>query len=224
MDQIESAHADNIITLKKNNTTQKLRRNNVVLPEQEGVRNVKSIQNPINETYMEKHMNQNTILNWKIVAEEGQDLFDGLIRKFENMFDGEDKVKHFDVGYRWCRLRDAADEIREKYSNQIQRELVQWIKKEFQTNELFKIENWKPYRNPYEIEFMFLGYRKLFQYKHCIFQLILLYDCDMYNCKYCDKEDYGGHFSVVLYSVRDINVHSVLDDNIIPESDWVIKE
>jgi hypothetical protein len=152
------------------------------------------------------------------------------------MFDGEDKVKHFDVGYRWCKLRDAADEIREKYSNQIQRELVQWIKKEFQTNELFKIENWKPYRNPYEIVFMFLGYRKLFQYKHCIFQLILLYECDGDDdtciCKYCENEEYTPHFGVMLFGWRDIkyeklqpeNILTVFDDNMVPEWYWAIKE
>jgi hypothetical protein len=81
---------------------------------------------------------------------------------------------------------------------------------------------------------MFLGYRKLFQFKHYYFQLTISSSCENITsvCKYCEKEDYGRHFGVALYGWRDIshmnlqpvNVLHILDDNLIPEKRWFEKE
>lgn len=79
---------------------------------------------------------------------------------------------------------------------------------------------------------MFLGYRKLFQYKQYVFQLSLLSNCEnSETCIYCKKRDYGSHFGVALYGWKDINhvkiqpdnLVTVLDDNILPESYWAEK-
>ncbi len=180
---------------------------------------------------MGKHMYQKRY-GWESIVEEADDLFDDLIHKYENKFDGEEKIKHFDVGAGWYSLFDEASEIKEKYNDEIQRELVPWIKNEFQNNELFKIENWKPFRNRYEYVFMYLGYRKLFQYKHYIFQLALLSDCELDECKYCEKKEYGFHFGLEICGWKErnhvelhpVNIITILDDNIVPKSFWDEKE
>jgi hypothetical protein len=185
------------------------------------------------ETYMESHMDKNGMYNWKSVAKEGNELFEYLIQNYYNMLDGEDKIKHFDVGFGWYWLIGDAFKIKMKDSDEIQHELIPWIKREFNEGELFKKKNWKPFRNQDTIIYMFLGYKRLFQFKHYYFQLTLSSDCenDTINCKYCQKEDYGNHFGVALYGWKDINydklqpvnVLHILEDNMIPESHWAKK-
>ena len=171
---------------------------------------------------------------WESLARACDELFDSLINKYENKFDGEEKIKHFDViftNYTCGRGCEDFEELKEKYSNKLQPELIPWIKNELQKNELFKIENWKPYRHPINECDVYIGYRKLFQYKHYVFQLILTYDCYVpyvSPCIYCEKDDNIGHFDLVLHGWKDKNYEklqpedmiTVLDDNILPESFW----
>ena len=182
---------------------------------------------------MEKHMDRR-LPCWERLAEECDELFDSLIHKYENKLDGKEKLKHFDVLCDFHILGQAEEElkeIKEKYSIELQRELIPWIKNEIQKNDLFKIENWKPYRQPQAIMNVFIGYRKLFKLKHLFFQLSLSYDCILDTCTYCEKTDNDGHFGLLLYGWKDINDEklqpqnkiAVLDDNIIPESLWVFK-
>ncbi len=169
--------------------------------------------------------------SWEILAEECDDLFDNLIHKYENRFDGEEKIKHFDVIFRFY-IGDIGDkefeELKENCIEKLQPELIPWIKNEIQNTDLFKIENWKPFRQPINECNVFIGYRKLFQYKHFVFLLIFSYDCDLDTCIYCEKNDNNDHFALVSYGWKDINHEklqprnwfTILDDNIIPESFW----
>lgn len=230
LNEIESAPNDALLILKG---TDEVERFKAKLKATNKKSIVESIEVPVTETYMEKHMNKNCISNWKEIAKEGEELFEYLLSKYEIMLDGDDKVKHFDIGSEWGMLTDKADEFKETYSDDIQRELVPWIRDEIHKGGLFKLENWRPFRDHYTLFDMFLGYRKLFQYKEYLFQLSLLSACenDISICKYCEKGDYGRHFGVVLYGWRDVNrvklqpvdFITVLDDNIIPESYWCIK-
>ena len=169
--------------------------------------------------------------SWERLAKEGDELFEHLINNYENMLDGEDKVKHFDVLVGFYQHMDDASEIKEKYSFELQRELVPWIKKEFQKNELFKIENWKPFRDPDTYLYMFLGYRNLFQYKHYIFRLSLSSDCDNDDCIYCEPGVNKSNFCLAIYGWKDENhvkiqpteLFTILDDNILPETFWAKK-
>ena len=185
---------------------------------------------------MEKYMDKNGTRNWRVAAEECDKLFEDFLPHYKNMLDGEDKIKHFSMGGGWWSLRDHVDKIREEIKDDIQRELVPWIKNEFQKNYLINIENWRPFRDFYLIVDVYLGYKKLFQYKHYVFQLILLYECDGDSdtciCKYCENGEYTPHFGVILFGWRDINyeklqpenILTVLDDNMVPEWYWAIKE
>jgi hypothetical protein len=181
---------------------------------------------------MEKHLDHKNV-SWENIAKEGDELFDYLIHNYKNMFDKEEKIKHFDIDIGWFMLFEESREVKEKYNDEIQRELVPWIKKEFQNNELFKIENWKPFRNQHIYTHMYLGYRKLFQYKQYIFQLSLLSRC--YNnipTFSNEKKIMGAIFELQLCGWKEINheklqpanIITILDDNIVPKSFWDEKE
>ena len=173
------------------------------------------------------------IRNWETLAKDGDELFEYLINNYENMLDGEDKVKHFDIE-NGDYLSDDTIYIKDTYSDELQKELVPWIKNEFQKNELFKIENWKPFRdhNLY-FSYIYLGYRNLFQFKHYIFQLTISFGCEEEDtCIHCIKENLIGTFRIRLglglYGWKDENYVklqprdriTVLDDNILPETYW----
>ena len=187
---------------------------------------------------MEKFMDKNRIFRWEPIVEEADELFEYLLHNYDNMLDGEDKVKHFDVLYGRNLYMDAASEIRETYHYEIQRELVPWIKNEFQTGELFKMENWRLYRDRWAMSTMYLGYRKLIIFKQFLLQLTMSFYCDndVYKCDYCEKKDYCGNaFSVALYGWTDINkvepcnqecayICNDPNDLMIPESHWTERD
>ena len=158
------------------------------------------------------------IRNWETLAKDGDELFEYLINNYEKMLDGEDKVKHFNIDKakhfnidNGDYLEDCVIEIKETYSDELQKELAPWIKNEFQKNELFKIENWKPFRDcDLYLSFIYLGYRKMFQFKHYIFQLAISFGCEERDtCIHCIKEDLIGKFKIRfglgLYGWKDEN-------------------
>lgn len=223
--EIESAGTDEILLLS--NAPLKVPTKTTKEPVDE------PMEEPPDQTYMERFMNKKFIFSWQKVVEEADILFDYLIRKYETMLDGEDKIKHFDIMSGYYYLIDEADEMKEAYSDKIQSLLVPWIRNEFKIGDLLKIHNWRPFRDPDLLVRMFLGYRKFFQYKHYLFQLTVSWYCenDTTICKYCAKGDYGRHFGVALYGWRDIkyknlqplDILPILDDNLYPESHWSVK-
>ena len=104
------------------------------------------------------------------LVKKGEELFQYMIHNYDTMFDG-DYIKHFDVWYTSHMMEGYYDEaIKECGKNNIKAELIPWIRKEFETNNLFNSENWRPERD-YDYCDMYLGYRKLFVYKQYYFQL-----------------------------------------------------
>ena len=184
---------------------------------------------------MEQFFAKNSIGNWRVLAEECDKLFEDFVPHYKNMLDGEDKIKHFCMKGRSWGLMEDVNEIREEIKDDIQRQLVPWIKNEFKYNDLTNIKRWRPVRDFYTLTYVFLGYKKLFQYKHYLFQLILLYECDDDDdtciCKYCENKEHTPHFGVMLFGWRDINCDklqpenrlTVFDDNMIPKSYWDFK-
>ena len=120
---------------------------------------------------MEQFFAKNSIGNWRVLAEECDKLFEDFVPHYKNMLDGEDKIKHFCMKGRSWGLMEDVNEIREEIKDDIQRQLVPWIKNEFQKNDLTNIENWRPVRDFYLIIDVYLGYKKLFQYKHYFFYI-----------------------------------------------------
>ena len=175
-------------------------------------------------------MNDGDVLRWSRsrFVKEGDILFSYMIHNFVEMIDGDSKIKHFDINSGVFVLSEYIDDIKEKYSNDIQCKLITWIKSELYDKGLFHKENWRPFRDQDLLLYMFLGYKKLFQYKQYLFQLSLETNCECDTCEYCEKEVNRIHFSIALYGWKDecstqlkpINLFTISKDMIIPESFW----
>jgi hypothetical protein len=165
--------------------------------------------------------------------EEGDILFKYMLQDFDNMFDGKNKIKHFDIISGVNDLRTYVCHIKKQYRKDIERDLIQWIQKEFENNDLFQPTNWRPFREQFIFTSMFLGYRKMFQYNQYMFQLSLSDWCqDCCSCNYC-KEDIDDkeciHFYLAFYGWKDdnntklqpYNHPDLSEENRLPESFWM---
>ena len=166
---------------------------------------------------------------WKRFVEEGNELFDYLIHNYDHMID-DTTIKHFNIREGMCWLNEYINTIKSTYNNDIQQKLISWIKKEFESGNLFKNEKWKPFPDDYAGTDMFFGYRKMFQYKHYLFQLAIEWGCRIDDCIYCKKNDNMPNFCLAFYGWKDTayknlqpsNLFSLLDDDTMPESYWKI--
>lgn len=153
------------------------------------------------------------------------------------MFDN-DKIKHFEIIDGVYRHIKDTEEMTEEYSDEIQKELIPWIRKEFEEKKLFDKTLWKPFRDQSCLSHMYYGYRRLFNYKEYIFQLAMQSYCELDECKYCNhtKDNYfsiccenSKHFCLALYGWKeeDSNIlqpykdNIIPNDNIMPEIHWI---
>ena len=178
-------------------------------------------------------MSSTDFLSWDRLVLEGETLYDYMIHNYDKMFDGERTIKHFGISKDSFELDDCVDEIKEKHHTDIQNKLIPWIKKEIEDNNLFQNKNWNTFRDLHSVLHMFLGYRKMFQYKQYVFQLSLDNDCGYdYGddiCKYCSNEEDSARFFLVLFGWKDEkyqnlqpdNRFSISEDNLMPESYWM---
>ena len=166
---------------------------------------------------------------WKELVKEGETLFTYMTNNFDSMFDGKSRIKDFDIENGVFGLGKFTDEIKEKHFDSIQTNLITWIKKEFDTNELFNNNNWKPFRDPELITWMFLGYKKMFQYDKYMFQLTLNTYCNNEECE-CDykKGENAKHFGLAFYgwiderytTLQPYNIHTMSADMSMPAKVW----
>jgi hypothetical protein len=156
---------------------------------------------------------------WEEFLIEGDELFNYMKDNFETIFDGDEIIKHFDITYGLYDLGDKAKELNKQYSKEIQKELIPWIQNELKEGRLLDNTYWKPFRHAIYIEYMRLGYRKIFQYKNYYLQLSLEESCGI--CNYCNKDDVNRtHFELALYGWKDDGRFRISEDNMLPESFW----
>ena len=167
--------------------------------------------------------------SWDRFLVKGDELFKYMVENFESMFDVS-MVRHLciksegvnDLGSR---------ELMETYNNEIQNETYKWLKKEHDTGNLFKKENWKPFRDRSLLTTMYNGYKRLFQFRQYYLQLVIDTSCelDMDECKYCLNDEDGICFQLILYgwrindddkNIQPYNNFPILPDNIMPEKYW----
>lgn len=164
-----------------------------------------------------------------ILIKEAEESYEYMIHNYNDMFDG-DTIKHFDIRYASPMTIGHADDVKEKWYNEIHKGLVAWIHNEYESGRLFERTNWKPFRDRYTLVDVHLGYYKLFVYKNNYFHLGVeteLYDCTP-ECRYCNNGNSSIHFELKLYGWKDDSsemIHSqnkitILSDNLMPEIDW----
>jgi hypothetical protein len=167
---------------------------------------------------------------WDRFLIEGDQLYDYMIKNYENMFDGK-LIKHFTIRDGIYGYSDDTIKINEKYGIDIENQLIGWIQKEFNEKRLFQKIDWKPFRDQFNLSSMYFAYRKLFQYRNYYFQFIMETNCTIDNCKYCENDEIRSHFGLAIYGWKDDNSEilqpteniKIPKDNIMPEIDWIYK-
>lgn len=171
---------------------------------------------------------------WERFLKEGDELFNYMINNFEKMFEDNMHINHFEI-------RDgfyASDKSKELidinyYNNEIEKDLIIFIRKEVKTKSLFNKSNWKPFRFNMRISEMYYSYNKLFKFKKYYFQLSIDQYCEINNCK-ChennenNEDNCNPHFMIALYGWKDdisnimLPYNNIFDNcnNIIPDSHW----
>jgi hypothetical protein len=161
--------------------------------------------------------------HWDRFLIEGDELFEYMTLNFQSMFSGEYTINNFDIeaGLYW--ISSEAEELYNMYNNDIQSKLIPWIMKEYNTYRLFNKENWKPFRDLYQLTSMHLGYKFLFEYNDHYFQLGIVHD-------YIKGEKiikfilalYGWNKESGKYDQKNI-ISELPDDKNMPENFWNIK-
>lgn len=166
------------------------------------------------------------IERWKEFVEEGDILYNYMVNNFKEMIN-ETIIRHFNITYGRSYVIDYVDDINEEDNIAIQLKLIPWIQKEGKS--LFEYNNWMPFRDEIAMTDMYLGYRKMFIYKHYVFQLSLTSGCDYFDlCNNCKNGMNNIHFVASLYGWKDDNYvnlqpenrMTILEDNIMPDSYW----
>jgi len=143
---------------------------------------------------------------WDRFLIEGDESFDFMRHNFESMFDGESRIKQFEIRYDVSCKGYTTDEIYKEHGKDIEQELISWIRAEYESNRLFDKEKWKPFRDYYLFTHMYLGYRNIFQYKQYIFQLAVDWYCTTDGCVYCkDSCEALLGFQLALCGIKDDN-------------------
>ena len=167
--------------------------------------------------------------DWNQCIIEGQKSFDFMITHFYEMFD-EITIRDFYIRYATNTMRLYYEDVTIQYNTDIQLELIPWIKKEFEEKRLGNNTNWKPFRDAYDYNDMYLGYNKLFQFKQYYFQLALESGC---VCEECIPINTCGHppcFELALFGWKDDISEQlqsdnaiIIDNNMLPLSFWKLK-
>jgi hypothetical protein len=177
--------------------------------------------------YKEKSYKDIMKLNWNTFLEEGNELFNYMTNNFKSMFKNN-MITHFKVIDGIYPSIDKDDIIINTHINNIEKELINFIKKESESKLLFDKTNWKPFRDKLSLTTMYLGYKKLLYFKQYYFQLGIDHYCEIDNCEYCINTRILPHFVLALYGWKDNTSNrlqpyeyvEIPEDNIMPEWDW----
>ncbi len=167
--------------------------------------------------------------HWDEFLEEGDTLYTYMIHNFDDMFDG-DTIKHFDIIDEYYGNINYGELVYNEYDIDIQKDLIPWIRKEFEEGKLIDKNLWKPFRD-YNLVDAYYGYRNLFIFKHYYCQLAMESYCEIDRCKYCkNKDDIQPHFCLSIYGWKEDKYDKLKPwdiiipiDNIIPEKYWIIQ-
>ena len=150
-----------------------------------------------------------------------------MITNNNSMFKETKYIRHFHIRPGLFGLWVDAEELNQTYGKDIQSDCILWIKNELKEDRLFNLNNWSPYQDPDDYTELFLGYRKMYQYKQYFFQLVLDENCsECIDCDDCKNNNYTIHFELAYYGWKDaqkdalqpLQYFIVPFDNMIPDS------
>ena len=128
----------------------------------------------------------------------GDGLYDYMIHHFEEMMDEENKVIYnFNVWYTTIDMMYEHDQISKQYGVEIEQMLIPWLHEEYQSGRLFEQDHWKAFRDAYDFNEIYMGYRYLFLFHEYVFQLHL--SPNVGECTECDNHSQHAYFQVGLY-------------------------
>ena len=162
---------------------------------------------------------------WEEFLKEGERAYDYMIHNYEKMVDIDAFKNHFTMYDGIWQI--GSIEVLENHGDEIQKVLLPWIKKEYESGQLFQKENWKPFRDPDLINWSNFGYKKMFQYKQYYLQLSIGAECENYKkCIYCTKTNNALHFQLLYYGWKDDTTMMIQPDNrvSIPNDDMIMPE
>jgi hypothetical protein len=171
--------------------------------------------------------------DWTAHEQKGDKLYKFILDNFDTMFEGDTLIKEFDIrpGEYGLPLNDIMD----TFGDDIQKQLIPWIKNELEQKLLFDRTLWKSKRDKCWITASYLAYKRMFQYKNYFLQLIID-DC----CGKCDyliddekcRYDICIHFELALHAwIDEESGHiepdkcfsNILIDMMYPEKWWNLK-
>jgi len=167
---------------------------------------------------------------WNDFLEEGDESLQYMLDYFPYMLDAH-SIRHFDIQDVSYTMKVEVNTIKELYMKEMESALIPWIMAEYKENRLMEKSQWKPFRNRIFIDCMYLGYRRLFPFKHYYFQLTIESGCRCEDCLHSSTPDYAAHFELALYGwtednctfVQPDNKVTIGDDHQMPEEDWIRK-
>ncbi len=164
--------------------------------------------------------------DWDKFIKEGDIIYNYLLNHFDQMFNSDLTIKHFDMTYMSYSMGKYYEEVYDKYGKQIHDAILPWIHEEYRSGRLLNKIDWKPFRDQLSFTQMYYGYRKLFLFEKYYLQLAIvngLYDSpDELSLKSCIC------FEVALYGWKNNEIHTlqplndvIISDNMrIPEQHW----
>jgi hypothetical protein len=156
--------------------------------------------------------------DWNSIVLKCDKLYEYMIENVNSMINKDILNSNFYIREGFHSLDGYADELYELYEKDIQQELISWILKELSGELFFRRDLWKPFREVNSTRWAYLGYKKMFQYKNNICQLIV------------DNNGSCIHFELVLYVCMDDEDGSrelkyygtILPDMMMPDKLWNI--
>ncbi len=164
--------------------------------------------------------------SWERFLKESDIYYNYMINNFNFMInDIPNNFSIIDGIYRY--IKDT-NKLTEEYGDDIEKELIPWIIKEYEEGRLFNKELWKPFRDQSALLSMYYGYRYLFTYNENIYQLALIDEIDL------DKNDKSNKyycFVLALYGWKEEGSNMlqpykdsiIPEDNIMPEEHWIYR-
>jgi hypothetical protein len=169
---------------------------------------------------------------WDRFLLEGKEIFNFMIQNYDQLVSNEQKLRHFFIrGDGWPSFKELNDPTKPFFYD-VQVELIKWIRKEHSEMRLFDANLWKPFRDFYELDEMWFGYKKMFNYEGMYYQFAMQKGCENYDtCLECaidgNDEDYY-HFELVRFEWLDPNTPHYdpfiiisLPDEFMPEHKWL---